>query len=100
MLPSRGPSVPEPSKISSPFYSGAVEDIVSEARHGTHSRYVIGCRCDDCRAAGSAYSRALRSAAKADDRCVRCYMTRVQAQTQRTGEQRCIGAYLNHKWKP
>ena len=33
------------------------------AGHGTRARYCRGCRCDDCRAANSAYDRELRTRA-------------------------------------
>jgi hypothetical protein len=33
---------------------------VSERQHGTRSRYVGGCRCDDCRQANAAHAKATR----------------------------------------
>lgn len=30
------------------------------SEHGTRSRYVLGCRCDDCKAANNAYVRSRR----------------------------------------
>ena len=35
--------------------------------HGTRARYCRGCRCDDCRAANSAYDRELRARAGLPD---------------------------------
>lgn len=35
----------------------------ANAAHGTRSRYNMGCRCDDCRAASTAYARRRREQA-------------------------------------
>ena len=37
------------------------------AVHGTRARYCRGCRCDECRAANSAYDRELRARAGLPD---------------------------------
>ncbi|GAA1327527.1 hypothetical protein GCM10009592_14440 [Brachybacterium rhamnosum] len=37
------------------------------AGHGTRARYCRGCRCEECRAANSAYDRALRARAGLPD---------------------------------
>ena len=41
--------------------------IAASSRHGTRSRYKHGCRCDDCRAANTAYQRQRRHALRLEE---------------------------------
>jgi len=54
----------------SPDERGEPQD--TRAQHGTRSRYVIGCRCDTCRAANAAYETSRLRAKRNPVTCAYC----------------------------
>lgn len=54
----------ETDRANAIFALGRIEEIVrdkrTKAKHGTRSKYQVGCRCPECRAANAAYVRQRR----------------------------------------